>query len=103
MRSETSSSTSSPDPQPSTQLLTGANQIVKSWGIKESGCQLGYRAISTHSHEMCTASHTEWEMSSEYAAFEGYEDEDIEAEMECDGTDKREDHWWNCLIPSFLK
>lgn len=42
-------------------------------------------------------------MSSEYAAFEGYGDEDLEAEMECGSIDEDEDNRWNCLIPPFLR
>ncbi|KAL6895007.1 hypothetical protein GGI43DRAFT_125329 [Trichoderma evansii] len=102
MRSETSS-TSSSDSQRSTPLLKDANQKLQSLGIEETDCQLGYQTISMGSNEICTAPHTEWEMSYEYAAFEGYGDEEFEAEMECGITDKDEDPWWNCLIPSFLR
>lgn len=48
--------------------------------------------------------HTEWEMSFEYAAFEGYGIEDAQSETELDSADSHEDQpWWICLIPHFLR
>ncbi|PNP39193.1 hypothetical protein TGAMA5MH_08870 [Trichoderma gamsii] len=47
--------------------------------------------------------HREWVMSTEYAAFEGYADQDAQAETEVYYTDDQEEPWWICFVPFWLK
>lgn len=42
-------------------------------------------------------------MSAAYAAFEGYGEEDVQAEMEVYYTDDDEHCGWSCLVPPFFR
>lgn len=42
-------------------------------------------------------------MSAEYAAFEGYGDQDAQAEMEVYYIDDQENPWWICFVPFWLR
>ncbi|KAL7940268.1 hypothetical protein V8C42DRAFT_258548 [Trichoderma barbatum] len=89
---------SSSHPRISSQLPVGQN--FETSGTNGSERKARAEEHSIHSDE----GYAEWEMSFEYAAFEGYGIEDVQSETELDSTDSHEDQpWWICLIPHFLR
>jgi hypothetical protein len=55
-------------------------------------------------NQIDSAPQQELPMSAEYAAFEGYGDEDVQAEMGFYYVDEEdEDSWWTCFVPPWLK
>ncbi|KAK1240242.1 hypothetical protein MKX08_007684 [Trichoderma sp. CBMAI-0020] len=101
-------------PSPNSQLLSqpllDPAQNSEKAGLKEPAGQLNYQTITMHSegtntapHRDTKAPHQEWVMSAEYAAFEGYGDQDAQAEMEVYYTEDQEDPWWICFVPFWLR
>ncbi|KAM0455070.1 hypothetical protein ACHAPV_007959 [Trichoderma viride] len=95
--------TPSPNSRLLSQPLLGPTQNSEKTGLTEPVGQLNYQTITMHSEETNTGPHREFVMSAEYAAFEGYGDQDAQAEMEVYYIDDQENPWWICFVPFWLR
>ncbi|PNP48421.1 hypothetical protein TGAMA5MH_00459 [Trichoderma gamsii] len=85
-------------------LPTSDHQSVETPGTDGSERKARVEVFSAHFAESCTDQHREWEMSSEYEAFEGFGIEDVQAETELNNTDSHEGQsWWRCLLAPCLR
>ncbi|KAL7917570.1 hypothetical protein ACQKWADRAFT_325544 [Trichoderma austrokoningii] len=96
---------SSPDSQLASQSLLSSGQNLEKSDMKESDRQLAYETITIHSEEIRTTPlHQEMQMSAEYAAFEGYGEDDVQTEIEFYYSIVEEEGcWWTCLVPPWLR